>query len=178
MSVIASKKEIKPNLKQQECIDNINGFYMVLAGPGTGKTFTLTRRIKEMIEKHNIKPEEILCLTYSETAANEMKTKLINLLGNIAVNLHISTYHSFCNEIIQNYPDKFNLQENVKLIDAISKDLLAKKSDFAVYEAIRGMLPKNRLGRKMIKHVRVYKDAAHGHEAQKPEKIELKGKRV
>ena len=58
------------------------------------------------------------------------------------------------------------------------KDLLAKKSDFAVYEAIRGMLPKNRLGRKMIKHVRVYKDAAHGHEAQKPEQIELKGKRV
>ena len=58
------------------------------------------------------------------------------------------------------------------------KDLLAKKSDFAVYEAIRGMLPKNRLGRKMIKHVRVYKDAVHGHEAQKPVKIELKGKRV
>lgn len=58
------------------------------------------------------------------------------------------------------------------------KDLLAKKSDFAVYEAIRGMLPKNRLGRKMIKHVRVYKDDVHGHDAQKPEKIELKGKRV
>ena len=58
------------------------------------------------------------------------------------------------------------------------KDLLAKKSDFAVYEAIRGMLPKNRLGRKMIKHVRVYKNDVHGHDAQKPEKIELKGKRV
>ena len=56
--------------------------------------------------------------------------------------------------------------------------LLKEKSDFAVYEAIRGMLPKNRLGREMIKKLRVYKDANHGHEAQKPEAINLEGKRV
>ena len=51
------------------------------------------------------------------------------------------------------------------------------KSDFVVSEAVKGMLPKNSLGRKMIKKLRVYKDANHNHEAQKPEVITLKGVR-
>ena len=55
--------------------------------------------------------------------------------------------------------------------------LLNTKSDFAVYTAVKGMLPKTRLGRKMLKHLRVYKDANHEHEAQKPELINLDGKR-
>ena len=55
--------------------------------------------------------------------------------------------------------------------------LLDTKSDFAVYTAVKGMLPKTRLGRKMLKHLRVYKDANHEHEAQKPELINLEGKR-
>ena len=56
--------------------------------------------------------------------------------------------------------------------------MMKEKSDLAVYEAVRGMLPKNRIGRKMIKELRVYKDENHSHEAQMPEKIELKGKRA
>lgn len=57
------------------------------------------------------------------------------------------------------------------------KEMLKNKSDKAVFEAIKGMLPKNRLGRKMIKKLRVYKNAEHGHEAQKPELVNLEGKR-
>ncbi|MBQ9790131.1 MAG: 50S ribosomal protein L13 [Clostridia bacterium] len=55
--------------------------------------------------------------------------------------------------------------------------LLKEKSDFAVYEAVRGMLPKNRLGRKMIKKLRVYKDDKHNHEAQGPVELKIEGKR-
>ena len=51
--------------------------------------------------------------------------------------------------------------------------LIAEKSDTAVYEAIRGMLPKNSLGRQMIKKLRVYKGAEHNHQAQKPEELKL-----
>ena len=51
--------------------------------------------------------------------------------------------------------------------------MLAEKSDVAVYEAVRGMLPKNSLGRKMIKKLRVYKGGEHNHEAQKPEELKL-----
>lgn len=54
------------------------------------------------------------------------------------------------------------------------KDLLEKKPEKVIYEAVRGMLPKNRLGRKMIKKLRVYSGSEHNHEAQKPEVLEIK----
>ena len=53
------------------------------------------------------------------------------------------------------------------------KKLMAEKSDLAVYEAVKGMLPKNSLGRAMIKKLRVYKGAEHNHPAQKPEAVKL-----
>lgn len=53
------------------------------------------------------------------------------------------------------------------------KEYMANSSDKAVYDAVKGMLPKNALGRKMLKKLRVYKDAQHGHEAQKPETLQL-----
>ncbi len=121
------KKEIKPNIQQQKCIDNIEGAFMVLAGPGTGKTFTLTRRIQSMVQNKSINPSEILCLTYSDAAASEMKNRLIDLLGDVAVNLQIHTYHGFCNNVIQQFSENFNFSENVKVIDNISKEMLAKK---------------------------------------------------
>ena len=55
--------------------------------------------------------------------------------------------------------------------------LLETKADLAVYTAVKGMLPKNRLGRKMLKHLRVYVGDKHEHEAQKPELVELDGRR-
>ena len=66
---------LKPNSQQQECIDNIEGKYLVLAGPGTGKTFTMIQRIKSMIER-GIQAEKILCLTFSDAATNEVRTRL------------------------------------------------------------------------------------------------------
>lgn len=51
--------------------------------------------------------------------------------------------------------------------------MMAEKSDLAVYEAVKGMLPKNSLGRQMIKKLRVYKGAEHNHAAQKPEELKL-----
>ena len=53
------------------------------------------------------------------------------------------------------------------------KDMMAKKSDVVVYEAIKGMLPKNSLGRQMITKLRVYKGAEHNHQAQQPKVLEL-----
>ncbi len=58
------------------------------------------------------------------------------------------------------------------------KTFMATKSDRAVYDAVKGMLPKNSLGRKMLKKLRVYKDANHEHEAQKPEKLAIVYKRA
>lgn len=120
MTDTVQKKEIKPNDKQKLCIETINGTVMVLAGPGTGKTFTIIQRIKYMLQQ-GINAEEILCLTYSEAAANEMKSRLVGEIGTIAAAVTVNTYHAFCNEIIKAYPMKFDLLEGVTLIDDISK---------------------------------------------------------
>ena len=61
----------------------------------------------------------------------------------------------------------------VGLKETSYKDIMAKKSDFAVYRAVKGMLPKNSLGSKMLKKLRVYKGSEHPHQAQNPETLKL-----
>jgi len=115
-----------PNEKQMECIKTLDGPVMVLAGPGTGKTFTVIQRIKYMLEQ-GIPPEVILCLTFSEAAANEMKARLVKEIGTIASSVVIHTYHAFCNEIIRQYPNEFELLDGVGLVDDITKRNLMKE---------------------------------------------------
>lgn len=120
---------IKPNEKQQKCIDNIDGKYLVLAGPGTGKTFTLIQRVKNMIEK-GINPETILCLTFSDAATNEMRSRLVKELNKTDIRVNIFTYHGFCNDIITEHPEEFELPENYRVIpSAVSVNLLKECID-------------------------------------------------
>ncbi len=121
------KKEFGPNAKQQECIDAINGEIMVLAGPGTGKTYTLIERVKNMIINHKIEPEKILCLTFSEAAASEMHKRLVEKIGEIASNVNVYTYHGFCNELLNNFQDEFDFQSDTKIIDETNKRAFIKK---------------------------------------------------
>ena len=97
----ADKPVIKPNARQQEAIDVLNGSVMLLAGPGTGKTFTVIQRIEKMLAD-GVEPSSILCLTFSDAAANEMRQRLIKKMGVLASSVDIYTYHSFCNDLIPN----------------------------------------------------------------------------
>lgn len=131
------KKDIKPNVKQQECIDNIHGKFLVLAGPGTGKTFTVIQRIKNMITQ-GIDPEKILCLTFTDAAANEMKKRLEKELQNQSTNVNIYTYHGFCFEIIENNPEEFELPDNFRIIsEAASRSFLKECIDEIQPKALR-----------------------------------------
>ncbi len=114
------KSVVIPNEKQKECINTLEGSVMVLAGPGTGKTFTIIQRIKHMLET-GIEPASILCLTYSSAAANEMKARLVKETGTVAASVTVNTYHSFANEVIRQYPNEFELLEGVGLVDDITK---------------------------------------------------------
>ena len=126
---MTQQKTIKPNELQQKCIDSINGQYLVLAGPGTGKTFTVIERIKNMLNK-NIDPSKILCLTYSDAAANEMKTRLAKNLNKLDCGVDIFTYHSFCNSIINDNFEEFELSDNYKIItQALSKQFIKECID-------------------------------------------------
>lgn len=116
-----------PNSKQQECINDLEGKFLVLAGPGTGKTFTVIQRIKNMLNK-GINPNKILCLTFSDTAANEMKDRLNK---EIKINdINIFTYHSFCFDLIESYSEYFDLSDNIKLIsESTSRNLIKECID-------------------------------------------------
>ena len=118
--------DFPPNEMQQKAIDKLQGQVMLLAGPGTGKTFTVIHRIEAMLSK-GIQPSSILCLTFSDVAANEMRQRLIKKMGVIASSVDIYTYHSFCNEIIKTYPAQFELGAGVRLISDIEKILLMRE---------------------------------------------------
>lgn len=117
---MAAETKKTPNARQQECINNINGKYLVLAGPGTGKTFTVIERIKNMIT-NGVEPEKILCLTFSSTAAREMKTKIGE---NFDVN--VFTYHEFCLNIMDEFPDQFDIL-TLKVITDSHKRTIVKE---------------------------------------------------
>lgn len=130
-----NKNSPKPNERQQQCINAIDGKIMVLAGPGTGKTFTVINRIAYMLEK-GILPDSILCLTFSDAAASEMKSRLNNQVGIIASGVNVYTYHSFCNEIIKMFPDKFGVSQNISLINpTLQRELMTETIDEANIKA-------------------------------------------
>ncbi len=95
------------NQEQKEAVDTIEGAVMVVAGPGTGKTKTLTLRIANILLKTQINPENILALTFTEAAAYEMRKRLLEIIGQDAYRVDITTFHSFANNFIKNHQEEF-----------------------------------------------------------------------
>ena len=126
---MTTKTKKTPNPKQQACINSIEGKYLVLAGPGTGKTFTIIERIKNMLDK-GINPEKILCLTFTDAAANEMKKRIEEELNVISCGVQIFTYHGFCCDIISEYQEEFEVPPNYKVISTpVSKAFIKECID-------------------------------------------------
>lgn len=130
MATSINKEEKRPNELQQKCIDSIDGKYLVLAGPGTGKTFTITNRIRNMVKNKGVNPEEILCLTFTDAAANEMRSRINKELEDLSVGVNIYTYHSFCCEIIDDNKEDFELPAKFRIItDSISRAFIKECID-------------------------------------------------
>ena len=105
------------NAAQKKAVDTIDGPVMVIAGPGTGKTQILGARIGKILLETDTAPENILCLTYTDAGAIAMRKRLVDFIGASAYKVTISTFHSFCNDIIQ---DNLSLFEKPNL-DPISE---------------------------------------------------------
>ena len=95
------------NSKQREAVETIEGPVMVIAGPGTGKTQILTLRIANILAKTDTPADSILALTFTESAAANMRRRLVNLIGSRGYYVTIGTFHSFCNTLIQEYPENY-----------------------------------------------------------------------
>ncbi|MBC7720383.1 MAG: ATP-dependent helicase, partial [Pedobacter sp.] len=133
------------NNEQKIAVDAIEGPVMVIAGPGTGKTQILSARIGKILLETDTQPENILCLTYTDAGTLAMRKRLMNFIGPDAYKVHIHTFHSFCNDVIQNnlsYFDKNNLDPLSdleksaflkKLIDGFKKDNPLKRYRGDIY---------------------------------------------
>lgn len=136
---------LKLNPEQQLAVTTIEGPVMVNAGPGTGKTQILALRIASILQQTDVSPTNILCLTYTDNGAIEMRNRLLTIIGGAAYNIRIHTFHSFCNEVIQDnltYFGKLNLApigdlEEIelfyKLIDSIENNNVLKRFRGEVY---------------------------------------------
>jgi DNA helicase-2/ATP-dependent DNA helicase PcrA len=88
------------NAKQREAVDTIYGPVLVIAGPGTGKTQLLSMRVANIISTTDTAPNNILCLTFTDNAARNMRERLESIIGQPAYHVAIHTFHSFGGEVI------------------------------------------------------------------------------
>ena len=112
----------KLNPPQLKAVKSIDGPLMVLAGPGTGKTQLLSTRIAYILENTDTLAENILCLTYTDSASETMRQRLFNLIGTDAYRVNIMTYHSFGSSLIRDnsfYFDDFLSFEPIDSLNTI-----------------------------------------------------------
>ncbi len=124
----------KLNDQQKLAVDSIDGPVMVIAGPGTGKTQILAARIGKILLETDTAPANILCLTYTDAGAIAMRRRLLSFIGPDAYKVHIHTFHSFCNDIIQ---------ENLPLFEKTVLDPISELERIQLFKVLIDGWPKN-----------------------------------
>ena len=105
------------NKEQYEAATTIDGYLFILAGAGSGKTRVLITRTAYMLQ-NGIKPENILLVTFTNKAANEMKERIKNWIGEPGENVTACTFHSFCSLILRRFYKEAGLSVDFKVLDA------------------------------------------------------------
>lgn len=95
------------NERQRQAVEAIEGPVMVIAGPGTGKTEILALRIANILVRTDVRPLNILALTFTDAGAHAMKERLRRYIGEAAYQVAVHTFHSFAGELIRRYPDAY-----------------------------------------------------------------------
>ena len=114
------------NDKQYEAAVQTEGPMLILAGAGSGKTSTMTRRIAYMIREKGISPRHILAVTFTNKAAKEMRDRVEQLVGRTA-GMWILTFHSTCLRILRSHADKAGYQENLTIYDPVDQKAVIRK---------------------------------------------------
>ncbi|MGN1301225.1 MAG: ATP-dependent helicase, partial [Clostridia bacterium] len=116
------------NNKQYEAVINTEGPSLVIAGAGSGKTKVLTHKIAYLINEKNVKPWNILAITFTNKAANEMKQRIENLVGGQATSdMWIGTFHSICVRILRKFIDRIGFDSSFIIFDATDQKSLVKQ---------------------------------------------------
>ncbi|MBQ8872209.1 MAG: UvrD-helicase domain-containing protein, partial [Bacilli bacterium] len=115
------------NKEQLEAVKTTEGPLLVLAGAGSGKTKVLTTRVAYLIDELGITPESILAITFTNKAAKEMKDRIFKMLGTVAYQIQISTFHSFGLTILKEHYDKLGYDKNFTILDSDDSSTVVKK---------------------------------------------------
>ena len=115
------------NDKQYEAVVNTEGPCLVIAGAGSGKTKVLTHKIAYLMQEKDIKPWNILAITFTNKAANEMKERVEALVGDDAKDMWIGTFHSICVKILRRFIDRIGFDHSFVIFDTSDQRTLIKE---------------------------------------------------
>ena len=115
------------NDKQYEAVINTDGPCLVIAGAGSGKTKVLTHKIAYLMQEKDIKPWNILAITFTNKAANEMKERVESLVGDDAKDMWIGTFHSICVKILRRFIDRIGFDHSFVIFDTSDQRTLIKE---------------------------------------------------
>ena len=114
------------NDKQYQAVVNTEGPCLVIAGAGSGKTKVLTHKIAYLIGEKGAKPWDILAITFTNKAANEMKQRIADLVGEQAKDIWMGTFHSICVRILRRFIDRIGFDSSFIIFDTSDQKTLVK----------------------------------------------------
>ena len=115
------------NDKQYEAVTATEGPCLIIAGAGSGKTKVLTHKVAYLISEKQVKPWEILAITFTNKAANEMKARVQKLVGEAAADIWMGTFHSICVRILRKQIDRIGFDTSFVIFDTSDQKTLVKK---------------------------------------------------
>lgn len=115
------------NKPQKEAVFHTEGPLLILAGAGSGKTRVLTHRIAYLIEEKGVNPWNILAITFTNKAAEEMRQRVDSLVGIGAESIWVSTFHSMCVRILRRYIDRLGYDNRFTIYDTDDQKTLMKE---------------------------------------------------
>ena len=114
------------NPKQKEAVMQTEGPCLVIAGAGSGKTKVLTYKISYLMKEKNVKPWNILAITFTNKAANEMKERVQALVGDAINDIWLGTFHSICVRILRKFIDRIGFDHSFAIFDSSDQKTLIK----------------------------------------------------
>ena len=115
------------NTPQREAVFHTDGPLLILAGAGSGKTRVLTHRIAYLIAEKDINPWNILAITFTNKAAQEMRERVDQITGEMGSSIWVSTFHSTCVRILRRYIDRLGYDTNFTIYDTDDQKTLMKE---------------------------------------------------
>ena len=115
------------NDKQYEAVMNTEGPNLIIAGAGSGKTKVLTHKIAYLLREKNVAPWNILAITFTNKAANEMKERIEGLVGNLSLDMWVGTFHAICVKILRRSIDRIGFDSSFVIFDTTDQKAMVKK---------------------------------------------------